>query len=89
MRTTLFALLAGLLAVSSAVSAKDKKAKPVPKDPQDEISVVGHIPLTDGPVVRFTCDSHYSSYYLYAEHHASQRHTVFTQHLIDILLNIP
>jgi hypothetical protein len=43
-------------------SAKNKKA-----DPQDSIEVVGHIPLTEGAVKRFTSTQHYSSYYLYVE----------------------
>ena len=30
--------------------------------------MVGHIPLTGGPVKRFLSTQHYSSYYLYAEH---------------------
>ena len=46
-------------------SAKDKKPK---ADPKDQIEVVGHMPLADGPVNRFIATQHYSSYYLYAEH---------------------
>jgi hypothetical protein len=46
-------------------AAKNKKPK---ADPQDSIEVVGHIPLTDGPVKRFIATQHYSSHYLYAEH---------------------
>ena len=52
------------------VCAKDKKPKTAPPAPKDEIEVVGHIPLTDGPVRRFLATQHYSSYYLYAEHDA-------------------
>jgi hypothetical protein len=66
-RTSFHALLLGLLVLSSA-AAKDKKAKPDTKDPQDQIEVVGHIALTDGPVRRFVPTQHYSSHYLYAEH---------------------
>jgi len=57
-------LLAGLLLTPGA-NAKNKK----PKAPEakDEIEVVGHIPLTGGPVKRFLSTQHYSSYYLYAE----------------------
>jgi hypothetical protein len=62
------ALCAGLMMLSPLASAKNKKVKAVPKEPQDEITVVGHIPLTNGPVVRFLTTQHYSSYYLYAEH---------------------
>ena len=62
----------GLLVLSIAVQAKDKKPKVAPKQPQDEIEVVGHIPLTSGPVRRFLATQHYSSSYLYAEHDAGQ-----------------
>jgi hypothetical protein len=62
------ALLTGLLMFSPFADAKNKKVKAVPKEPQDAIEVVGHIPLTNGPVVRFLTTQHYSSYYLYAEH---------------------
>ncbi len=58
-------LLAGLILAPGA-SAKDKKPKA--PNPKDEIEVVGHIPLTGGPVKRFVSTQHYSSYYLYAEH---------------------
>jgi hypothetical protein len=57
-------LVAGLLLTSGA-NAKNKKPKAV--DPKDEIEVVGHVPLTGGPVKRFLSTQHYSSYYLYAE----------------------
>ncbi len=50
--------------------AKNKKSKTPPPAPKDEIQVVGHIPLIDGPVRRFLAAQHYSSYYLYAEHEA-------------------
>jgi hypothetical protein len=54
--------------LSPLAHAKNKKVKAAPNEPQDEITVVGHIPLTNGPVVRFLTTQHYSSYYLYAEH---------------------
>ena len=57
-------LLAGLILTSGA-DARDKKPKA--PDPKDQIEVVGHIPLTGGPVKRFLSTQHYSSYYLYAE----------------------
>lgn len=60
-------------------NAKNKKPKTPPPAPKDEIQVVGHIPLTDGPVKRFLTTQHYSSYYLYAEHEAGGKVT-----LIDI-----
>ena len=61
-------VLAGALALSALAQAKDKKTKAAPKDPQDEITVAGHIPLTGSPVRRFLPTQHYSSRYLYAEH---------------------
>jgi hypothetical protein len=76
---SLFALVAGLVILSPVASAKDKKPKASPQDPKDAIEVVGHIPLTDGPVTRFLTTQHYSSYYLYAEHGAGKNVT-----LIDV-----
>jgi len=72
-------LVVGLLALSIVVQAKNKKVKTPPKEPQDEIEVVGHIPLTNGPVRRFLTTQHYSSYYLYVEYAASKSVT-----LIDV-----
>jgi hypothetical protein len=57
-------LLTGLVLTPGA-NAKDKKPKA--PDAKDQIEVVGHIPLTGGPVKRFLSTQHYSSYYLYAE----------------------
>src|SRR4029077_420423 len=74
-----FVLLAGLLVFATAVPAKNKKVKSAPKEPQDEIEVVGHIPLSNGPIRRFLTTQHYSSYYLYAEHDAGKSIT-----LIDV-----
>jgi hypothetical protein len=59
--------------------AKDKKTKTPPPAPKDEIQVVGHIPLTAGPVRRFLSTQHYSSFYLYAEHDSGNTVT-----LIDV-----
>ena len=63
-------LLVGIifLVLSPAVEGKGKNKKPPPKDPQDAIEVVGHIPPTGGAVARFLTTQHYSSYYLYVEH---------------------
>jgi hypothetical protein len=76
MRTHYFYHSLLLIAVASiavpAGQAKDKKPKPAPKEPQDEIQVVGHVPLTGGSVTRFVSTQHYSSYYLYAEHDGGQ-----------------
>jgi hypothetical protein len=63
--------------LAPSIDAKDKKVKAA--DPKDEIQVVGHIALTNGPVVRFLATQHYSSYYLYAERGPGQAAT-----LIDI-----
>jgi hypothetical protein len=79
MRIPLFVLFAGVITLASFASAKDKKTKAAPEDPKDAIEVVGHIPLTDGPVTRFLTTQHYSSYYLYAEHGAGKNVT-----LIDV-----
>lgn len=57
-----------LLAFAPAGMAKDKKKKAPPKDPQDEITVAGHIALNGGVVRRFLATQHYSSSYLYVEH---------------------
>jgi hypothetical protein len=72
-------LLIGLTTFAPGVNAKDKKPKTPPPVPIDEIQVVGHIPLTDGPVKRFLVTQHYSSYYLYAEHDSGKSVT-----LIDV-----
>ena len=57
---------AALVILVPAIHAKNKKVPP--PAPKDEIEVVGHVPLTDGPVTRFLTTQHFSSYYLYAEH---------------------
>ncbi|HEY4813919.1 MAG TPA: hypothetical protein VIH58_04535 [Chthoniobacterales bacterium] len=38
----------GLLLLSTAAGAADKKSEPVSNGPQDKIEVVGHIPLRNG-----------------------------------------
>jgi hypothetical protein len=73
------ALAVVLLALSTALQGKNKKIKAVPKEPQDEIQVVGHISLTNGPVRRFLSTRHYSGSYLYAEYDAGKSVT-----LIDV-----
>jgi hypothetical protein len=72
-------LLIGLTTFAPGIDAKDKKLKTPPPAPIDQIQVVGHIPLTDGPVKRFLVTQHYSSYYLYAEHDSGKSVT-----LIDV-----
>jgi hypothetical protein len=72
-----FAVLFAGLIVALPAGAKNKKA--ATSAPQDQIEVVGHIPLTGGPVKRFLATQHYSSYYLYAEREAGGNST-----LIDV-----
>ena len=79
LRLSVILLYAELLAFSTAAEAKNKKVKTPPKEPQDQIEVVGHIPLTDGPVRRFIPTQHYSSSYLYVEY-ASRKNVT----LIDV-----
>lgn len=61
----LLTLLASVTILATLASGKDKKPK---ADPKDEIEVLGHIAVADGPVNRFISTTHYSSFYLYAEH---------------------
>jgi hypothetical protein len=61
------------------LGAKTKKVKPAQKDPQDQIKVVGHIPVPGDPITSFVVTQHYSQYYLYAEHQGGKDVT-----LIDI-----
>jgi len=58
-------LLALVTILVNLASGKDKKPK---ADPKDEIEVLGHVAIADGPVSRFISTTHYSSLYLYAEH---------------------
>jgi len=69
--SSLLLIVAASIAIPGG-QAKEKKPKPAPKEPQDEIQVVGHVPLTGGAVTRFIATQHYSSYYLYAEHDGGQ-----------------
>ena len=69
----------GLLALSSALAAKNKKVRAPPSPPQDRIEVLGHLALTDGPVRRLLTTQHYSRFYLYVEHDAGRSIT-----LIDV-----
>lgn len=92
MRMPLFVLFAGVITLASLASAKDKKLKAAPVDPKDAIEVVGHIPLTDGPVTRFLTTQHHSSYYLYAEHGAGKNVTLIDVTKTDqplVLANVP
>ncbi len=63
---SLIVYFAALAVLASGINAKNKK--PSAPAAKDEIEVVGHIPLMDGPVTRFLTTQHFISYYLYAEH---------------------
>jgi hypothetical protein len=74
-----------LLISVATVGAKDKHRKTQPDAPQDQISVVAHLPLTGGAVTRFLTTEHYRRDYLYAEHESGKTVT-----LIDVTkLNSP
>src|ERR1051326_8727286 len=77
-RSACLMILIAVLAISMPAQAQKKK-KPAPKEPQDAIEVVGHIPMTSGTVTSFLTTQHYSSYYLYVEHEGGKEVT-----LIDI-----
>ena len=71
-----FALLTAVAVSIPLAVAKDKKSKDSAKD---EIQVVGHVQIPNGPVRRFLLTDHYSSVYLYAERDAGKNVT-----LIDV-----
>ncbi len=60
----------------SPADARDKKSRLPSKIPLDEIEVVGHIPLTGGPVRRLLATDHYSNNYLYAERYDGNQVTL-------------
>lgn len=68
-----------LILTATALSAKQHQAKNQADAPQDQIEVVAHLPLTDGPITRFLTTEHYRRDYLYAEHAPGQAVT-----LIDV-----
>src|SRR5262245_3873283 len=75
-----FALAMSLLTLAAQAQGKQKsQKKPAPKDPQDTIEVVGHLPSVNGAVARFLTTERLSSYYLYAERDGGKSVT-----LIDI-----
>jgi len=78
-RLSWVAVFSCIFALLPAAQAESIKAKAGEKVPQDEIEVVGYIPLTGGPVRRLLATEHYSSYYLYAERDGGSRLT-----LIDV-----
>jgi hypothetical protein len=71
-----FAFALGVLVLMPIAHGKDKNKKSPPKDPQDAIEVVGHIPLTKGAITGFIPTQHYSSYYLYVEHDGGKNVTL-------------
>jgi hypothetical protein len=74
-----------LLVSIAALNGKDKHPKAQPDEPQDQIAVVAHLPLTGGAVTRFLTTEHYRRDYLYAEHESGKAVT-----LIDVTkLNNP
>lgn len=75
----LFIFSAVLIIFAAALGAKDKHAKTQSETPQDQISVVAHLPLTRGAVTRLLTTEHYRRDYLYAEHEAGKTLT-----LIDV-----
>ena len=77
--STVLPVVVGLLVSSPAIQGKGKKKKPPPRDPQDGIEVVGHVPPGGGAVTQFLLTQHFSSYYLYAEHEGGKNVT-----LIDV-----
>jgi hypothetical protein len=87
------ALLAGLaLMLAPAVQARNKAPNAAPPGPNDEIQVVGHVPLTDGSVARFLATQHYSFYYLYAEREAGKSVTLIDVTNVSkpsVLANVP
>jgi len=72
-------LICSVLAFPASAQSKTKKDKPASNDSKDAIEVVGHVPLSNGPVRRFFTTQHYSGYYLYAERDAGKGVT-----LIDV-----
>jgi len=59
-------MMVAMVASSFTASAKSK-AKPAAQ-PQDQINVLANVPVTGGPITRFTMTQHYSRSYLYLEH---------------------
>lgn len=55
---------------------KAKKVKAAPKDPQDQIEVVGHVALDRAVVKRFLTTRHYDRSYLYVEYEAGTHVTL-------------
>lgn len=57
-----------LLSTSFALPARNKPKKAASAPPQDQIEILANLPVTGGPITRFTMTQHYSRSYLYMEH---------------------
>ena len=66
-----------LLLTGAVVSfGKDKNSKRQDDSPQDQITVLAHIPSAGGPVTRFIATQHYGRAYVYAEHESGKTLTL-------------
>ena len=67
MRNTVQLVIFGAVLLTGAplVAAADKH---VPASAPDRIEVIGHLPLSDGPVVHLTLGDHWRRNYLYVDH---------------------
>jgi hypothetical protein len=57
-----------VLAVVSTLFTATAKTKAKADSPHDQIDVLANVPVTGGPITRFTLTRHYSRSYLYMEH---------------------
>jgi hypothetical protein len=64
-KTGLIAAVA-VMSTLSTVTAKNKPPKPATTP--DQIEILANLPMTGGPIVRFTATRHYNHSYLYIEH---------------------
>jgi hypothetical protein len=67
LNTAIFTFVA-LASTLPSASARDKAKKPAPDTSKDQIDVLANVPVTGGPVTRFTMTRHQSRSYLYIEH---------------------
>jgi hypothetical protein len=73
-------LISCLLASSVGLYGKDKHQK---AEPQDQIQVIAHLPVTGDAIVRFMATQHYRRDYLYAEHQSGKTVTLIDVTNID------
>jgi hypothetical protein len=64
--TTRIFIIFAAAATLGIASAKSKTKPPVA--PPDQIDILANVPVTGGPITRFTMTQHYSRSYLYLEH---------------------